>query len=393
LPAQGGDTLADWWRRWVTGPPDRWVQLSLLVALVLLSPSSSRQDVLVGHMIALGTILGVSLRWRVAPLAALALLVVGLDLREVYFGSGFSDVLVVTRAAIEQVLAGGSPYGAGFEASVPPGGSYPYGPLPLLWYLPTLEDPRQMEMAVATLILALLALRGHLLGLAIYACTPILIGLTSDGSNDTSAGLLLLGAMALLPRLPRAGALMLGLAIAFKPHALAWVPPLVVWAGWPVILPLVLGAGLFWIPALIAWGPGAVLESIRISDRIHDAPYYSLGQALRRFGFAPPADLLNLFRFVAGGLTALVVMLRVRSADGVIIGGTLIFLVTLYSSFWSTFAYFAAIAPFICWHLDRWLGRARSRAVWPYDPVGALTKAVDGRWPAVTPGHRHAPAD
>jgi hypothetical protein len=318
-----------------------------------------------------------------APLAALALLAAGLDLRVAYFGTGSSDVLLVTRAAIEQVLAGGSPYGVGFEVTVPPGGSYPYGPLPLLWYLPTLAEPRIMELAVAGLILALLTLRGHLLGLAVYACAPILIGLTSDGSNDTSAGLLLLGAMALLPRLPRAGALVLGLAIAFKPHALAWVPPLVVWAGWPVILPLAVGAGLFWVPALIAWGPGAVLESIRLSDRIHGTPYYSLGHALQRLGTAVPADLLNLFRFVAGGLTALVVMLRVRSADGVIIGGTLIFLVTLYSGFWSTFAYFAAIAPFICWHLDRWLGQSERRVHWPNDPVGSLTAALDRRWPVL----------
>jgi len=335
-------------------------------------------------MIVLGVVLALSLRWRLAPVAALALLVAGLDLRVAYFdAAGSSDVLVVTRAAIEQVLAGGSPYGAGFDASVPPGGSYPYGPLPLLWYLPTLSEPRMMEMAAAAVILLMLTIRGRLLGLAIYACAPILLRLTGDGSNDTSAGLLLLGAMALLPRLPRAGALVLGLAIAFKPHALAWVPPLLVWAGWPVILPLAIGAGLFWVPALLMWSPGAVLESIRLSDRIHGAPYYSLGQALRRFDISVPAETLNLFRFAAGGLTALTVMQRVRTADGVIVGGSLIFLVTLFSGFWSTFAYFAALAPPICWHIDRWLGQDDRRIRWPSDPVGRLTEAVDRRWPAV----------
>ncbi|HSH21813.1 MAG TPA: hypothetical protein VK992_04235, partial [Candidatus Caenarcaniphilales bacterium] len=173
--------LDAWWRESVAGPADRWVQLGLLVALVLLSPPSPRQDAVALHMIVLAVILGLSLQWRMAPIAALALLLAGLDLRIAYFGTGSSDVLIVTRTAIEHVLAGGNPYGIGFETTIPPGGSYPYGPLPLLWYLPTLSEPRLMELAVAALILGLLALRGNLLGLAIYAASPILIGLASDG--------------------------------------------------------------------------------------------------------------------------------------------------------------------------------------------------------------------
>lgn len=334
-------------------------------------------------MIVLGVLLGLSLRWRVAPLAVLALLIAGIDLRLAYFGTGASDVLVVTRAAIEHVLAGGNPYGIGYDVSVPAGGSYPYGPLGLLWYLPALPEPRAIEMAASFVVLGLLALRGRPLGLAIYACAPILLGLTSDGSNDTSAGLLLLGALVLIGRLPRAGAFVLGLAIAFKPHALAWVPPLLAWLGWPVVLPLLVGAGLFWIPALVAWSPAAVLESIRLSDRIHSAPYYSLGHALQRLDISIAAERLNLLRFVAGGITALIVMLKVRSSAGVIVGGALIFLATLFSGFWSTFAYFAALAPVLCWHLDDWLGEHDGRARWPADPAGRIERAIDRRWPRV----------
>src|SRR5688572_18355254 len=165
-------TLAGWWREWVAGPPDRWVSLSLFVALLLLSPPSPRQDAVAVHMVVLGVLLALSLRWRVAPFAILGLLFAGLELRLAYFGSGFSDVLIVTQAAIEQVLAGGNPYGHGYAETVPPGAPYPYGPLALLWYLPALGEPRAMEVLSAAVVLGLLAVRGRLLGLAIYACAP-----------------------------------------------------------------------------------------------------------------------------------------------------------------------------------------------------------------------------
>lgn len=372
-------------------PPQPWVTFSLLVAIILLSSPSPRQGSVALYLIVLGVLLGLSLRWRVGLLALGALLVAGIDLRVQYFGTGFSDVLVVTRAAIEHVLAGGNPYGVGYEASVPPGAPFPYGPLALLWYLPA-EEPRILEMAASFLILGLLALRGRPLGLAIYATAPILLGLAGDGSNDTSAGLLLLGALALLPLRPAAGAFLLGLAIAFKPHALAWLPPLVAWLGLPALVPVLLGAGLFWLPALLAWGLGAVLESIRAADRVHLSPYYSLGQALQHLGLRPSPELLNLLRLVVGAATSLVVMLHVRSAQGVIVGGLLIFLATLYSGFWATFAYLAAIAPVVCWYLDEWLGMADRRVIVPGDPLGRLAAAVDRRWPARAPAGEGSPA-
>ena len=38
-----------------------------------------------------------------------------------------------------------------------------------------------------------------------------------------------------------------------------------------------------------------------------------------------------------------------------ILAGTVVYLVTLYMGFWSTYAYFGAIAPLLCWHIDDWL--------------------------------------
>ena len=65
--------------------------------------------------------------------------------------TGFSDVLTVTEAAVREVLAGGNPYGHGFEESFPPGAPFAYGPLPLLWYLPALDDPARLELLAAGL--------------------------------------------------------------------------------------------------------------------------------------------------------------------------------------------------------------------------------------------------
>ena len=38
-----------------------------------------------------------------------------------------------------------------------------------------------------------------------------------------------------------------------------------------------------------------------------------------------------------------------RSLDGVILAGTVVYLLTLFLGYWSTYAYFAAIGPILCW--------------------------------------------
>jgi hypothetical protein len=364
------------------------VSLSLLVALLLISAPPPRDLSL--HIVVLGTLLLLSFRFNVALAALVALFVAGIDLRLAYIGVGWTDVADVTRAAIAQVLTGGNPYGVGYAISDPPGAPFAYGPLVLLWYLP-FPDPARLDLLISCAIVGLLALRGRPLGLAIYATTPILLLLASDGSNDTSAGLLLLIGLVALERFPRAGAFVLGLAVAFKPYALAWLPPLLAWGGLAASLPLIAGAGLFWLPAILAWGAGSILTSFRMTDAAHDLAYYSLGQALIRWDIRPPAEMLNTLRFVIGGATALVVMVIVRSHRGVVLGGAAIMLATLYTGFWSTYAYLAALAPVACWYLDDWLGLAR-RIRWPFDPWGTFTAELDHRWPPREPRQRAADA-
>jgi hypothetical protein len=356
--ADAGATDTRLWRerlRPASSPPQPWVTLSLFVAFALLAATGSPPRAIQLHLFVVGGLLFASFLWPVGRVAVIALLVAGIDLRLAYQSTG-SDVLIVTRAAIDTVLAGGNPYGIGYDVSVPPGAPYPYGPLALLWYLPPVPA-KAIETGVAILILALLAVRGRPLGLAVYAAAPALIATAGDGSNDTSLGLLLLVAFVVAERSPRGGAFVLGLAIAFKPTAIAWLPPMVAWTDIGAAAALALGAGLFWLPAAIAWGPAAILESLRRANEIHNATYYSLAHALGRFGIAAPAAAWDVLRAIVAGAIALGSLFRARSVHAVIGWGTAIFLAGLFSGFWSTFAYFAAVAPICCWHIDGWLRR------------------------------------
>lgn len=362
-------------------PSPRWVSLSLLIALLLISAPPPRDLSL--WIIVIGALLISSLRFNVSVAALIALFVAGVDLRNAYIGVGWTDVAEVTRAAIAQVLTGGTPYGVGYAISDPPGAPFAYGPLTLLWYLP-FPDPAQLELAISVLILGLLALRGRPLGLAVYATLPILLLLASDGSNDHSAGLLILAGLVLLERLPRAGAFVLGLAVAFKPYALAWLPGLFAWGGLAAALPMLAGAGLFWLPAILLWGAGPILASYRLADQTHDLAYYSLGQVLNRYDIRLPAEAVNLLRIIFGGLAALVMLRTVRTQRAVVLGGAIVFVATLFTGFWSTYAYLAALAPVICWYLDDWLGFTR-RIRWPGDPYGTIVAELDRRWPPIEP--------
>jgi hypothetical protein len=364
-------------RRHVEGThPVVW--LALVVALVGLLQAGTPPRMVVLAFIVVCATLAISLRWRVGGLAIVVLLVVGIALR-LPPSSGYSDVLAVTEAAVREALAGGNPYGHGFAASLPPGAPFAYGPLALAWYLPSLDDPGRIEQLAAMVVLGLLALRGRPLGLAIYAVTPAFIVAAADGSNDSSGGLLILVALLAAVRLPVLGGVLLAAAVAFKPYALAWLPGLIAYGG--VVAPLaafLLTSAVLWLPALVAWGPASMLWSFAKADSLHAQPYYSLAYAV---GASPerglPKDAWNLLRFGAGLAVAILNLLLVRSAASFIVGGALVFAATLFLGWWGTFAYLAAVAPILCWHLDDWLGLGDGRVAWPGDPVRRVTTWAD----------------
>lgn len=373
--------------RRVTPPPDPpttraelAVWLGLIVALVGLLQSGTPPRVAVLSLIVVAITLALSLRWRIGWAAVVVLLVVGIALRVVP-SSGFSDVLLVSEAAAREVLAGGNPYGHGYSESLPPGAPFAYGPLALLWYLPSLDDPGRLELLAAFVVLGALAVRGRPLGLAIYAVTPAFVVSATDGSNDTTAGLLILVALLVALRAPLGGAVLLALAVAFKPYALAWLPGLIAYAGAVgPLLAFIAASAVLWLPALLAWGPESLLWSFRRADEVHAQPYYSLAYALG----SPeqvPRGLWQGLRIGVGVLLAVGSFVLVRSAASFIIVGTLVFGATLFLGWWGTFAYLAAVAPVLCWHVDDWLGLGRQRVVWPGDPVRSVTTWADRRYP------------
>ena len=109
----------------------------------------------------------VSSRRRIEPVVLLVLLIGGLAIRYEIRANVGSDVLDVTGAAIDRVLAGMNPYGVGYEESRPPGAPFPYGPLAIRWYVPVANLPRLAELLSASAVATLLAMQGQFLGLAI----------------------------------------------------------------------------------------------------------------------------------------------------------------------------------------------------------------------------------
>ncbi len=360
--------------------------LGLVIGIVLAAQANTNRPLGIVVALALAVVLALAIRWRVGWLVVGALLLAGVALRLDLLHAGVSDVLTVTRSAIEVALSGGNPYGIGYPSSSPPGAPFPYGPLAILWYLPFRDDPVRLEFAVSLAILIVLALRGRPIGLAVYALALPLLLLASDGSNDTSAGLLLLVALVALPRSPLAGGALLAVAAAFKPYAVAWLPALLAWAPQPGLLGFAAVSVVAWSPVLLGWGLPAFLESFFRAQSLHGGPYYSLGawvQSVTRS--AVPAETFERLRLLLGGLAALVTLPFVRSGRGVIAAGLLVYLVTLYTGYWSTYAYLATIAPVVCWNLDDWAGLARGRVRWPTDPIGRWTAWADARWPVLEP--------
>jgi hypothetical protein len=298
-------------------------------------------------------------RWQLRWAPVIAVIICGVALRWSVSNVQASDVSDVTRVAIMTMQEGANPYGIGYFISRPPGAPFPYGPVDLFWYLPFVGDPTQLEMLVSFVLLGFFGVRagmGRPIGLVIFALAPPLVLASVDGSNDTSAGLFILIAMILAARRPALGGGMLAVAVAFKPYALAWLPPLVLWAGFPAIFGFVAASFVAWAPVLLVWGPGSYLRSLAMAQQTHlrDA-YWSLASIWDGIdpGTAPRA--LETIRYFLSGAVAIIGGLRVRTIDGVIVVGTMAFLIAQFGGYFGSYVYIAAVAPLICSRVDDWL--------------------------------------
>jgi hypothetical protein len=308
---------------------------------------------------AIGLTLVAAGRWQLKWLPVIVLVLCGVALRLSVAGREASDVADVTTHAIRMMTAGFDPYGIGYMASRPMGAAFPYGPLALLWYLPFRSDPAMLEFLVSVGLLGYFGLRaanGRPLGLVVMALAPPLVLAAMDGSNDTSAGLLILLAIALGARRPVMGAAALAVAVAFKPYAVAWVPAFLVWAGLPALLAFVGASLIAWAPVLFYWGPESYLRSLAMAQQTHmRQAYWSFAAILDGIlpGAAPRA--LETIRYVVAGGVALVGARIVRSLDGVIVVGALAFVLAQFGGYFGSYVYLAAIAPVLCWRVDDWL--------------------------------------
>ena len=308
---------------------------------------------------AIGLTLLAAARWQLKWLPVVVLVLCGIALRLSVAGREASDVADVTTHAIRMMTAGFDPYGIGYMASRPMGAAFPYGPVALLWYLPFRSDPALLEFFVSVGLLAYFGWRaahGRPIGLVVMALAPPLVLAAMDGSNDTSAGFLILLAIALGVRRPALGAAALAVAVAFKPYAVAWVPAYLVWAGLPALLAFVGASLVAWGPVLFHWGIESYLRSLAMAQQTHmRQAYWSVAAILDGImpGAAPRA--LETIRYVIAGGVAVIGARFARSLDGVIVVGTLAFVVAQFGGYFGSYVYLAAIAPILCWRVDDWL--------------------------------------
>jgi len=301
-------------------------------------------------------------RWRLTWSPVVVLVLCSISLRWSSQGQIGSDVTDVTRAALQHVFAGLNPYGIGYLESRPSGAPFPYGPIDLLWTAPFARSPIALEGIVSiaiTLYLGLRAAHGRPVGLAVYAVAPPLVITTINGSNDTSAGLFILLAIVAAARKPVLGAALLAVAVAYKPYAIAYAPPLLLWAGLPAAIAFVGASVVAWSPVLFEWGLGSYLRSLSMAQATHlRQPYWSFGAIIDQLVPDFVARWMETLRYALGGLIAAIGAMRIRSIDGVIAVGTIAFLVLQFGGYFGSFVYLGAVAPILCWQVDDWLRKA-----------------------------------
>lgn len=354
--------------------------VALGVGLILAFQPMWLGNYALGVAILIGVTLIAATRWQLRWVPVLVVIVCGLALRWSISNYEASDVSDVTQMAIMTMREGGNPYGIGYVVSRPPGAPFPYGPVDLLWYLPFQADPTRLEFLVSLALMCYFGYRaanGRPIGLVLFALAPPLVLATLDGSNDTSAGLMILVALALAARRPALGAAVLAIAVAFKPYALAWLPPLVMWAGVPVLVGFVLASFVAWSPVLFAWGIGTYLRSLAMAQEAHvREAYWSLASIWDGLvpGAAPRA--LETIRYFLSAAVAVIGGLRVRSFDGVIVVGTLAFVIAQFAGYFGSYVYIAAVAPVLCWRVDDWLRMALPELIHAYGEAPAVGRRL-----------------
>ena len=371
--------------------------LSVLLALTLSgsgknpdplpSPSAVRIAVVLAWPVAVYLVARTGRVW----IAAAFCIAAGILLRwNNFWPGGGSDVLNSVDEALRTLFSGGNPYDHSYVTTQPAGGVMPYPPAQLLLHLPGwlvggYQGARLTELAasiVGMTALAWLALRFApamgLVGLALYSGLPNLIELTGDGSNDTSAGVVVLLAILILAWATRrsfagwsaiAAGVAVGLTLATKQSTLLFAITLsfYVFAAHRSALGRYLAAiaGTLLVVSIpfLFLGPLAYVHGIAVIPTHTDVYGWNIWVLFKGLGWplAPTSLMVTLINlFIPLAVLLAVARLCARGVGAAVIAGVLTTLAALLSAPWTTHAYFAlvlaplaAIPALLAWDLQR----------------------------------------
>lgn len=375
--------------------------VGLLVAFLTLAGCQchGRPMIVTVLLLAWPVVFAVVVLRRLTWLAAAYLLVVGVLLRlgtlVGFFGvppAGVaSDVLTITREALAVLMQRQNPYTHAFTTGQVPIEVYAYGPGSLLYYLPgfLLGNVRYMEIVAAGIVLAGLAWTARILRtswplalMGLYAAAPPLVTLATDNSNDTGVGALLFAATLalLLARrhtstrgLVLAG-ILLGWAVAFKHYTLAFWPFFVAYlygqgwtaevrigswfrrlASWVVYAVSSIGfAALLSLPFVI-WSPVGFARSLAGGSAYGQSQAtggWNVWTVLATWAGWDAGAIYGVGLTAAGALAMVLVIavglrIGVRRPAHALLGGALAWFAVMFLARWTTYAYFAGVAPLL----------------------------------------------
>jgi len=293
-------------------------------------------------------------------------------------GVGPSDHLAATFEAIDVWFAGGNPYDHVYQLTRPPGSPVSQPPGELLVHLPGylvsgLAGVQFTQLVLAAVAMAIFVAVGAavswmaaLPALALYAGSPNLVLLATDGSNDTGSGALLLLALVVLAWAVERGlddgslalaGILAALAVATKQIAVPLMVMPVIYLlrrhGWRSAAPFLAGGlslfVLISLPFLIQ-GPVTYVRGLLSFIGAHRDIYgWNIWAFAQGLGWSVwdegPATLLNTA--LSGAALLIAVVLPYRSLAGAVLAGVLVVLIVMLTARWTTYAYFALLAPVV----------------------------------------------
>lgn len=235
-----------------------------------------------------------------------------------------ADQLWVSQAAAARVLAGGTPYGVGYDVTVPPGAPFVYGPLMLIWGAAGTWG----EAAASVATLGLIAWTRSWVTLAGMAAFPLFVIITSIGINDSAPGFFITAGVLAMRHRPIVGGVLIAVAAALKPYAFAWLPGLIGYGGVRAGASAAVASLVAWAP-VAAWGPASVVRSFEMARDVHQQSAGALNMPALRV-LAAPVALAALFA---------------RSWEMAALSGSAIFVIVLFLDTWASFGYWLAVLP------------------------------------------------